>query len=294
MEKRPMTPDEIWVAAEQSGVAKEVGTRGLTPWRTLGAQLYVDVRDNKKSRFAALGSRPKQFTLKAFLANGTTPQIATASTPEPTPKPRLLEADLHPFVVHFGFNYLHAHLKTIRHQTSPKSEFGEWVHPDIVGCYFPFTDWRPEVVDLSTRLGSPALRLYSFELKRELEMHNLRESFFQTVSNSSWANEGYLCAAKISTNEDFQAELERLSAAFGIGVIEINTNDPNSTRIMIPARTREAVDWETVDKLAFNPDFQEFLKRVRADADTKEVRKELYDKVDDERMLVARTIGKTA
>jgi hypothetical protein len=286
-EKRPLTSDEIWAVAEQSGLAKEVGTRGLTPWSTLGAQLYVDVRDNPKSAFAAVGSRPKRFTLKTLLGNGAVdPALIATPTPAPS-KPRFLEADLHPFVVHFGFNYLHAYLKTIRHQLSPKSEFGEWVHPDIVGCYFPFTDWRSEVVDLSERLGSPALRLYSFELKRELDMRNLREAFFQTVSNSSWANESYLCAAGLSTNDDFLAELERLCSAFGIGVIDIDTNDPNSTRITIPARTRDRVDWETVDKLSFNPDFQEFLARVRDDADTKTVIRERYDKVLSDADLIA-------
>jgi hypothetical protein len=38
------------------------------------------------------------------------------------------------------------------------------------------------------------------------------------------------------------------------------------------------VDWETVNKLSrMNIDFREFLKRVKIDISSKEVRKELYD-----------------
>jgi hypothetical protein len=33
-------------------------------------------------------------------------------------------------------------------------------------------------------------------MKKELNFSNLRESYFQAVSNSSWANEGYLVTAE--------------------------------------------------------------------------------------------------
>ena len=36
---------------------------------------------------------------------------------------------------------------------------------------------------------------------------------------------------------------------------------------------------DTINKLAINPDFKEFLVRVRKDVESKEIRKELYDKV---------------
>lgn len=153
------------------------------------------------------------------------------------------------------------------------------MHPDIVGCYFPYSNWQSEVVDLSTALANTAVKLYSFELKLELRNSNLRESFFQAVSNSSWANEGYLVASEIDKSTDFMEELKRLSTSFGIGVIQIDIEDPDSSQILFSAKSRDLVDWETVNKLSrMNSDFREFLKRVRIDISSKEVRKELYDK----------------
>jgi hypothetical protein len=243
--------------------------------------MYVDIRDNPASPFLKVDSRPRRFFLKDL--SGAEPDVLEAFPPASAPSSsirQLLEADLHPFLAYYAFHYMRAHVKTIQHSRSDKRDFGEWVHPDLVGCHFPFADWKPEVVEFSGAMGNVAVTLYSFELKRELNFSNLRESFFQSVSNSSWANEGYLAAADISADEDLAAELQRLSSAFGIGVIKIDVADPDSTEILLPARAREVVDWETVNKLAtLNPDFRGFLKRVKIDLSGKEVRTELYDKV---------------
>lgn len=280
-ENRPLSADEIWQVAATKGYDALVGSRGKTPWSTVSALIYVDMRDNPGSPFMKVDSRPRRFFLKALAGDNL---AALAALPEPIPQTysgmQFLEADLHPFVAYYAFHYMRSHVKTIRHNRSDKRDFGEWVHPDMVGCHFPFADWKPEVVEFSAAVGNVAVTLYSFELKRELNFANLREAFFQAVSNSSWANEGYLASADISANEDFASELQRLSSAFGIGVIRIDVTDPDSTEVVLPARTKEAVDWETVNKLAtLNPDFKEFLKRIRTDLSGKEVRIELYDKV---------------
>ena len=103
-----------------------------------------------------------------------------------------LEKALHPFLAYHAFYYPRAYAKTINHSKSETKEYGEWVHPDMVACYFPFKDWRSEVVEVSALLGETAVKLYSFELKKSITLGTLRESFFQAVSNSSWVNEGYL------------------------------------------------------------------------------------------------------
>lgn len=137
-----------------------------------------------------------------------------------------------------------------------------------------------EVFELSTAVGSTSLRLYSFEVKRELSFANLRESFFQTVSNSSWANEAYLVAARVSGDEDFLSELRRLSTSFGIGVIALNVGEPDSSEVVFPATRKEVLDWDMMNKLAaMNTDFREFLKRVKNDIQSKAIRKEWYDRV---------------
>jgi uncharacterized protein len=258
-EKRPLSVPEIWDVVQAKGYDKDMDSKGKTPWNSMGAQLYVDVRDNPDSVFTSIGVRPKKFILRSLAEHAD--QKSMESSPilsSVKKKVHYAEKDLHPFIVYYGFLYLKAYLKTIRHNKSDKKEFGEWVHPDIVGCYYPFSDWGGEVIEISSLMGNTAIKLYSFELKRELSLSNLRESFFQAVSNSSWANEGYLAAVEIDTDEDFSTELKRLSTSFGIGVIRIDIEDPDSTEMILPAKSKDNVDWETINKLAgLNPDFRE-------------------------------------
>lgn len=280
-EKRPLSVTEIWQIAVAKNKTEIVGSKGKTPMASLGSILYVDVRDNPQSLFIRVGKNPTKFMLKS--QQGIIPTETPAGVEPPVikaPGKDYLEKDLHPLMVYYGFNYLKAYLMTIKHNLSGKRSFGEWVHPDIVGCYYPFADWDEDVVDISNILSSSAIKLFSFELKRELNFNNLRESFFQAVSNSSWANEGYLVAAEIEGDEDFMSELTRLSTAFGIGIIKLNIEDPDSCETLLPARTKDALDWETVNKMAgMNSDFKKFLKRIKIDTTSKEAHKDKYDPV---------------
>ena len=111
----------------------------------------------------------------------------------------------------------------------------------MVGCYFPIEEWKDAVIDFGAAIASTSIKLFSFELKRELNFSNLRESFFQAVSNSSWANEGYLVAAEIDATDDFLDELKRLSTSFGIGVIKLDRTDPDSSELLFPALIYPAI-----------------------------------------------------
>lgn len=289
---KPLTANEIWQLAVEQGLDKKLNSTGKTPWATLGSRLYVIARDTPDSIFKTVGKRPKRFYLKnksypedfKEYEVGKTEEEASVSPIHTSAN--YLEKDLHPFLAHFAFYTLNCHCKTINHSKSDKRSYGEWVHPDMVGCVFPIDEWNDEVLNLSSAVGNTSVKFISFELKRELNLSSLREKFFQTVSNSSWANESYIVAAEISKNEDFLSELGRLSLAFGIGVIELDVNDPNSSWIRFPADTRENLDWETLNKLtAMNTDFRNFVKRVGIDIRSNEIRKEKYDKILEEKQL---------
>lgn len=86
-----------------------------------------------------------------------------------------------------------------------------WLHPDIVAMQTVDFRWNKVVRQSS---GQRA-RLWSFEVKTELTVSNVRKSFFQAVSNSSWADEGYLVAADIP--DKVLQELRMLSPAYHIG-----------------------------------------------------------------------------
>jgi hypothetical protein len=277
--KKPLSVEEIWQQAVERKYIELLNSSGKTPMATLGAQLYVALRDGESSPFAAIGSRPKRFYLRRMQAELNLTTIEEKQKSEPAKKAAFLEKDLHQFVAYYANFYLRAYCKTINHSKSDKSRFGEWIHPDMVGCYFPIEEWESSALELSHALGAMNVKLFSFELKRELSFSNLREAFFQAVSNSSWANEGYLCAADISADEEFQSELKRLSGSFGIGVLRIDIKEPDSSEIIFPARSKDFLDWESINKLCLNPDFRDFIQRVKTDLTSREIRKERYDRV---------------
>ena len=284
---QPMSANEIWEQAALKGYNQELNSKGKTPWQTLYAQVYTSVKDKKRSPFAVCNTQPKRFYLRKFenfvdfnSENENDSESKTSyAEKSTTEKQNFLEKDLHPFLSYYAHLFQRCYTKTINHSRSDKRSFGEWVHPDMVGCVFPVEDWKNEVLQLSKEFGNFSATIVSYELKRELNFSNLRESFFQAVSNSSWANEGYLVAAKITPDKEFMSELTRLSSAFGIGVIKLDIEEPDSSEKILPPKPRETVDWETINKLTMNKDFLEFVKRVRIDLNSMEIRKEKYDEV---------------
>jgi hypothetical protein len=281
----PMTVNEIWEQAVKKGLDRLLSTKGKTPLSTLGSRLYV-LAEEPESVFKAIGQRPKRFLLKnkeyqnlqAYESGEIQERIEESSLKKKDGG--FLEKDLHPFLSFFAhWNMGRCYMKTIIHQKSNKGEYADWIHPDMVGCIFINQSWHKSVMHLNKSLGSPAVKLISFELKRQVNIANLREYFFQTVSNSSWANEGYLVAAEFQENPDFLKELERLSNSFGIGVIRLDIEDPNASRVLFTARYKDQLDWETINKLTMNTDFTKFLDRIKTDVGSDEVRDEWYDKV---------------
>lgn len=110
------------------------------------------------------------------------------------------------------------------------------MHPDIVGIYYPFNDYSTQVINLFSIVAEEPYKLFSFEMKKEINYSNLREYYFQAVSNSSWANEGYLVTLKIKDNdEDIYEELRRLNNAFGIGIIKLNPVNISQSEILFLA-----------------------------------------------------------
>jgi hypothetical protein len=284
--KKPMPASEIWRYAEGKKYTELLGTKGKTPYSTLGAQLHVNARDNKNSLFYTIGSAPKRFCLKSIEYSKEDLIEDVEGSAEKGPELAYSERDLHAVLSYFLYYNFGAYSKTIDHKKSSKKQFGEWVHPDMVSCTFSIDDWQPEVYDLSVTVKETPITVRSFELKRELNFGNLRESFFQAVSNSSWAHEGYLVASKISMDKEFIDELGRLSTSFGIGFILLDVEDPDNSETLIEAEDKEALDWNTINKLTINPDFKDFLRRIKKDIEAKEIRKEWYDKVSEKDDLV--------
>lgn len=277
---QPMTSVDIWNYALEKQYNSLVNITGKTPWQTISAQIYVDMRDNENSKFIKVGKYPTKF----FLKDCNVPDENNKSLLKEIKlnKPNYNERDLHKILTYYAYNFMHLYTKTIYHEKSKRKEKGanEWLHPDIVGYYFPLKDWEQQVLDFSANTGNTPVRLYSFELKRELDFSNLRAAFFQAVSNSSWANEGYLAASYISEDIEFLDEIKRLSASFGIGIIKLDINNPDDSKILFPAKYKNELDWDTINKICDeNPDFKEFLSDINASIVSKKIYNTAYDKV---------------
>lgn len=282
---QPLSSNEIWEKAIELELDKQLITKGKTPWATLGARLYTDVRDNANSIFEPLGKNPKRFGLKNITANQ--PSVLPAVVVEPIIRiEKFTERDLHPLLVKFADSFFHfrgAKLKTIFHENSLKQKKGynKWIHPDLVGVYFSFNDklreYEKVIIDFQNDFSITATKLFSFELKVRVDISNLREYYFQAVSNPSWANEGYLVTLKL--DEEVIEEARRLANSFGIGLIKLDAENIEEGQILVPAAYRKEIDIDSMDRLASeNKDFANFLQNIIDDKKIKKVNSR-YDKV---------------
>ncbi|WP_102961537.1 COG2958 family protein [Mangrovicella endophytica] len=138
-----------------------------------------------------------------------------------------------------------------------------WLYPDVVGIEDLTRGWDRELKECISQTGDPRARLWSAEVKRLINRSNVREAYFQAVSNSTWSNYAYLVASSIEGVDTMQ-ELRMLYALHGVGLIQLNERNPSESQVLIPARERLIIDWTTCDRLVKeNADFKEFIKRVR-------------------------------
>lgn len=285
----PLSSKEIWDKANELGTIGDYTTTGKTPWATIAAYCYTDINNNgDSSMIIQTSERPAQFFLRKLAHTIDLQKVQKQKDTEEAKKEKVdtkkfNERDLHSVLVAYtyGDSHFKANLKTIYHENSSKATKGqnEWLHPDLVGVYFPFRDYKSETLEIQNHLSITSIKLFSFELKISLNFTNLRQSFFQAVSNSSWANEGYLVALKIDDDPTFKDEVRRLNNAFGIGIIKLNPENVFESEIVFPSRISQEIDWDTVNRLANeNSDFSDFLKLITEDCKLGKVKSQ-YDKV---------------
>lgn len=178
---------------------------------------------------------------------------------------RMQEQDLYPTLMQFLSNELGLYCLRIDEKRSKNNrgqKGNQWLHPDVVAMQAVDQNWSEDIRQC-VKLGSGQnVLLWSFEVKMELNGSNVRESFFQAVSNSSWANEGYLVATAI-VGEHTVEELRILSALHSIGVIILNLDELSDSEILLPARRKPQIDWHSVNRICEqNRDFETFIEYV--------------------------------
>ncbi len=237
---------------------------GETPHQSVSAPIYKALKKGEELPFFKVQENPALIALK-----GTAKELGLNAQKPSAPSVKIAhERDLHPFLTYMAINNenLKCYTKTIFHEESSKSPKGmdRWLYPDMVGVRFLHAEWSNEnLIAFSKKFDTLPVKLVSFELKKEISVHNCRECYFQAISNSSWANEGYLVGRHIDThNPQLMDLLKRLHASFGIGVIDLRTDEDKSA-ILLNAKYKEKIDYTVASELsAKNEKFSGFLKSV--------------------------------
>ncbi|RVY52057.1 COG2958 family protein [Helicobacter pylori] len=240
---------------------------GNTPHQSVSASIYTALSKGEELPFLKTQEKPALIALKGAAKE---PVLSAEKISAPNAKivhnKIMHERDLHPFLTYMAINNenLKCYTKTIFHEESSKSPKGmdRWLYPDMVGVRFLHAELSNEnLIAFSKKFDTLPVKLVSFELKKEISVNNCRECYFQAISNSS--NEGYLVGRHIDThNPQLMDLLKRLHASFGIGVIDLRTDEDKSA-ILLNAKYKEKIDYTMAQELSDkNPKFSGFLKSV--------------------------------
>ncbi len=237
--------------------------KGKTPKDTVGANLsnFITKNDTRVKRIKK--AKGFQYYLAKYENDidlvGTAEDVPAISQKKSDKV--YLERDLHPLLSSFLKNN-NTYSKTIFHESSKKKKDRgqKWIHPDMIGIKHLELKTKTSLALMKSINKSDSFEISSYEIKREINTdYELKECYFQAVSNSSWANFGYLVAFEINGN--LISEIERLNQSFGIGVIELGSN-PYESKLLFPSKYKE-LDFKTIDKLCgINKDFDQFIEKT--------------------------------
>lgn len=287
-EQRPLNPNQMYKIAENLGLTEELNFKGKTPWATFGARIYEDLKNNSDTIFEKVQEKPILIMLKDQHFN-ISAKIQASKNSKPSNNDsqtiKFKERDLHPILAYFinlnpNFNALP---KTIYHEISQKNSKGidKWLYPDMVGVSFEKFN-SDETYKFLEKFQNIPVKFYSFEIKKEINVSNFREYYFQAVSNSSWANEGYLVALDIDeSDEELTMLMTKTALSFGIGILSLDSENIDQSKIIAPAKFKELLDFSLIDELSQkNKNFQNFIKTVNEYDIKNEIRyKGEFDKI---------------
>lgn len=197
----------------------------------------------------------------------------------------LRESDLHQVLSKFAFSRFNVYSKTINAVKikSRGNKINKWSNPDIAGVSFSLlnlNDLFQSEVEKQGIVSNKVAQFFSFELKLKIDKSNLTECYFQAVSNSSWANFGYLVVGDLDKDQNFISNLIRLNSGYGIGVIHLNLKEPEKSEIIVSAREREVVDINFMNYLSnINQDFYDFIHTAKVIVGSKKIKNNFFDQV---------------
>lgn len=282
----PMHYKEIWDKVIEFGYDKEIeqlsNFNRLTPWSSLASKIYSDIKFNPDTTIFVKVGKGK-FFLKSKINNSNQNlinEINNLSEEEDTEdiientitNKKILEEDLHTPLTKYLYSRK-IYSKTINANATDVNLKGKmkWGTPDIVGV--TFKDYiNKSVLELFNHINLPTTEIYAYELKLKITLGSLTEYYFQALSNSGWANEAWLAAMQIDENnyDELMEEMKRLNQSFGVGIMKLNYDNPEDSEILFSAQKRNYLDIDTMHKLCYNRQFQDFINDVNEILDAKD------------------------
>jgi hypothetical protein len=185
---------------------------GKTPESTISAQCgdFIRNNDTRIKRIKGDGGLYLYYLTKHEQKIDNTPKLSSSLEGSHKEK-NYYEEDLHELLSTY-LNSKNILAKTISHKKSKnsKDKNQKWIHPDVVGVEFLDLASSTCKTFMNVLQKSDTLKLTSYEIKKEIKTDSeLKEYYFQAVSNSSWANYGYLVAFEVGDN--LKNEMERLN-----------------------------------------------------------------------------------
>ncbi len=145
------------------------------------------------------------------------------------------------------FPVLVDHTQALRQQRG----INKWKFPDVVAVRWEVLEFNErqeprlnkDALAVRQSLGEQSFRLSSTELKVKIDSGNLRESFFQCVSNSRWAHSARLAIACNISDEAIANEVRRLGSSYGVSVIAFSLQSEDFDKLP------DAAQIKTIDQV---------------------------------------------
>ncbi len=181
--KEPIKVTEIYDKAKElfseGKIENMFDCGGETPHQSVSSYIYTALNKGEELPFKKAQEKPVLIALKSAAKE---PVLNAQKSSIPGVK-IAHERDLHPFLTYMAINNenLKCYTKTIFHEESLKSSKGmdRWLYPDMVGVRFLHAEWSNEnLIAFSKKFDTLPVKLVSFELKKEISVHDCRECYF--------------------------------------------------------------------------------------------------------------------
>jgi|GEM_PF-87777 len=255
-------PRKYFYALDDDGEADENLANNQTPKSASDDVTELNHSSNNQT-FSTINPL-SDFAQNRFDNRNNRKQNKTNHTSE---KEELLEHELYPLLAQYLHEVHRISSKRIDEKRSSNARGAggnKWLFPDVVALEVIGSNWQADILECAKEYSAYKGKLWSFEVKRKIDSSNVREVFFQTVSNSSWANYAYLVTSDIISkgSNSTLTELQILAGLHGIGVIQLDINNIAESQILILAKERE-IDWANANRLAEeNKDFKDYISDV--------------------------------